>query len=236
MEKLQLLLSENLLAYRTVDSRGVTTAEKSFVDVPEEPLALEAPLTGLLQNKFSEAEIVSAYPYFSVVPAGFSQHDCADALIHLNSDAAGQALEPMLSVNLHYGVQFYYGMPLPYYRQIKQCAEKTAFNFSGEKFLSRVQPKSKREIHILLHPAQCEFLALENKKLLLYNNLGVQSEVDFLYFIMFTVSKLGFGTQDTLFLVYGETHQHETFISELQKFVRQLKIVYDNLPGRHFLF
>jgi hypothetical protein len=49
-------------------------------------------------------------------------------------------------------------------------------------------------------------------------------EVDFLYFIMFTLSKIGFGISETHFFVYGETTENETFITELRKFVKNLKI------------
>ena len=79
-----------------------------------------------------------------------------------------------------------------------------------------------------------EFFAIAGKKVILYNNLDVNSEVDFLYFIMFTLSKIGFGIDETQFYVYGETTENETFISELQKFVKNLKIVFDNLPRKNF--
>ena len=68
-----------------------------------------------------------------------------------------------------------------------------------------------------------------------YNNLDVTSEVDFLYFIMFTLSKIDFGIEETKFFVYGETTENETFISELQKFVKNIKIVFDNIPKRNFI-
>jgi hypothetical protein len=52
---------------------------------------------------------------------------------------------------------------------------------------------------------------------------------------MFTLSKIGFGIDETQFYVYGETTENETFISELQKFVKNLKIVFDNLPKKNFI-
>lgn len=79
------------------------------------------------------------------------------------------------------------------------------------------------------------FLPLIRKKIILYNNLDVNSEVDFLYFIMFTLSKIGFGINETNFFAYGETTENETFISELQKFVKNLKIVFDNIPNKNFI-
>ena len=71
--------------------------------------------------------------------------------------------------------------------------------------------------------------------MVLYNNLDVNSEVDFLYFIMFTLSKIGFGIDETHFFVYGETTENETFITELRKFVKNLKIVFDNIPKKNFV-
>ena len=53
---------------------------------------------------------------------------------------------------------------------------------------------------------------------------------------MFTLSKIGFGIEETKFFVYGETTENETFISELQKFVKNIKIVFDNIPKRNFVF
>ena len=48
-------------------------------------------------------------------------------------------------------------------------------------------------------------------------------------------SKIGFGTAETQFFVYGETTRNETFISELRKFVKNLKIVFDNIPNKNFI-
>lgn len=66
---------------------------------------------------------------------------------------------------------------------------------------------------------------MKDGKILLYNNLDANSEVDFLYFIMFAVSKLNFDLKNLQFLVYGEIDENETFLSELQKFAHQVKIV-----------
>ena len=66
---------------------------------------------------------------------------------------------------------------------------------------------------------------MKDGKILLYNNLDANSEVDFLYFIMFAVSKLNFDLKNVQFLVYGEIDENETFIGELQKFAHEVKIV-----------
>ena len=81
-------------------------------------------------------------------------------------------------------------------------------------------------------------LPLQNisyKKVVLYNNLDADSEVDFLYFIMFSLSKINFGTAETHFHIYGETHENETFISELRKFVKNIKVHFDNAPKKNFV-
>jgi len=132
-------------------------------------------------------------------------------------------------------VQFYYTFPKEFYRKIKDLSIPVRFNFSGEKFLNSINHKNPKEIHINLYHHQCEFFAVSNKKIILYNNLDVNSEVDFLYFVMFTLSKIGFGINETYFYVYGETTENETFISELQKFVKHLKVVYDNIPNKNFM-
>jgi hypothetical protein len=41
---------------------------------------------------------------------------------------------------------------------------------------------------------------------------------------MFSLSKINFGTAETHFHIYGETHENETFISELRKFVKNIKL------------
>lgn len=169
------------------------------------------------------------------MPEGFSQHDLGYDLIAYNAPVDKEKEELMLSVNKKFGVQFYYSFPKNFYQLIKDLNIPTQFNFSGEQFLNSITSKNQKEIHINLYHQQCEFFALDEKKVILYNNLDVTSEVDFLYFIMFTLSKIGFGIEETKFFVYGETTENETFISELQKFVKNIKIVFDNLPKRHFL-
>jgi hypothetical protein len=97
----------------------------------------------------------------------------------------------MLSVNKKFGIQFYYSFPKDFYQKIKQLEVPTHFNFSGEKFLNSLNVKNRKEIHVNLYHQQAEFFAIENKKVILYNNLDAASEVDF-DFIMFTLSKIDF--------------------------------------------
>ena len=169
------------------------------------------------------------------MPEGFEDHDSGYDLIAFNAPVDKDNEELMLSVNKKFKVQFYYTFPKEFYQKIKDLSIPVRFNFSGEKFLNSINNKNNKEIHINLYHNQCEFFAISNKKIILYNNLDVNSEVDFLYFVMFTLSKIGFGINETNFYVYGETTENETFISELQKFVKNLKVVFDNIPNKIFL-
>jgi hypothetical protein len=237
MEQLQLLFTKDGIQYQISRNKNVSS-ENSFFSDEESP---EQFLTGKLeeilsQKNFKEMRIVSALNHFTLMPEGFSEHDLGYDLIVLNAPVDKENEELMLSVNKKFGVQFYYSFPKSTYQKIKNLKIPTQFNFSGEQFLSRISVKNQKEIHINLYHQQCEFFAFDHKKVILYNNLDVSSEVDFLYFIMFTLSKIGFGIEDTQFFVYGETTENETFISELKKFVKNIKIVFDNVPKKNFIF
>ena len=187
------------------------------------------------QKNFSEIAVVSALNHFTVMPEGFPEHELGYDLISFNAPVNREHEELMLSVNKKQGIQFYYTFPRNHYQSIKKLNLPAKFNFSGEKFLQSLNLKNQKEIHINLYHHQCEFFAFDRKKMVLYNNLDVNSEVDFLYFIMFTLSKIGFGISETHFFVYGETTENETFITELRKFVKNLKIMFDNIPKRNFV-
>lgn len=235
MEKLNLLFTRDGLIYQVLRNKSVLSESSFFVseEMPEQ--SISSKLSEILQTKFSSVSVLSALNHFTLMPEGFDRHDLGQDLISFNSPVQPEGEELMLSVNKKYKVQFYYTFPKDLYTLIKQTHIPAQFNFSGEKFLNTISPKGGKEIHINLYNNQCEFFALESRKVVLYNNLDVNSEVDFLYFIMFSLSKIGFGLGDTRFFVYGETSENETFISELQKFVKNLKIVFDNLPKRKFL-
>ncbi|UOE41509.1 DUF3822 family protein [Chryseobacterium suipulveris] len=236
MQKLSLLFTKDGLQYRISKNRKVLEEHEFFVneETPENyvPLKLDEILS---QKQFSEINVISALNHFTMMAEGFSHHDLGMDLIGFNADVDKENEELMLAVNKKFGVQFYYTFPKDNYGKIKDLQKKTTFNFSGEKFLGSITTKNQKEIHINLYHHQCEFFALDKKKVILYNNLDVSSEVDFLYFIMFTLSKIGFGTAETQFFVYGETTRNETFISELRKFVKNLKIVFDNIPNKNFI-
>lgn len=235
MEKLNLLFAKDTLQYQFLRNRTVLE-ENIWLQNEESPAGfLLSKLDILFGRPFSNISVISAYNHFAMAPAGFSEHEAGRKMVGLNANTKDAEEELMLSVNQKYGVQFYYTFPKKIYQEIKNKNAESHFNFSGEKFLNSISVRGGKEIHINLFHNQCEFVALQNKKVQLYNNLDVNSEVDFLYFIMFTLSKIGFGINETHFYVYGETSENETFISELRKFVRHLKIRFDNSPKKNFI-
>ncbi|MBW8359905.1 MAG: DUF3822 family protein [Weeksellaceae bacterium] len=235
MEKLNLLFTKDGIFYQILRNKNIQEEASFFLNEENSDQTVGAKLDEILERKFSEITVVSALNHFTLMPEGFEHHELGYDLIAYNSLLEKENEELMLSVNKKFGVQFYYTFPKDFYRSIKNTAVSAKFNFSGEKFLNSITSKGGKEIHINLYHNQCEFFALDGRKIILYNNLDVNSEVDFLYFIMFSLSKIGFGLSETKFFVYGETSENETFISELQKFVKNLKIVYDNLPKKKFL-
>ena len=235
MNVLNLLFTKDGLIYQISKNKNVLEEKSYFVteETPENIIAekLDEVLT---KQRFDEISVLSAFNHFTLMPEGFSEHETGYDLIAFNAPVDKENEELMLSVNKKFKVQFYYTFPKDFYKKIKELAVPVRFNFSGEKFLNAINNRHGKEIHINLYHNQCEFFAIDNKKIILYNNLDVNSEVDFLYFVMFTLSKIGFGINDTHFYAYGETTENETFISELQKFVKNLKIVYDNVPKKNF--
>jgi len=236
MNVLHLLFTKDGLIYQISKNKNVLE-EKSYLVNEESPknFIIQKLEEVLLKQRFDEISVISALNHFTLMPEGFSDHEAGYDLISFNAPVDKENEELMLSVNKKFGVQFYYTFPKDFYRKIKDLSIPVKFNFSGEKFLNSINNKNKKEIHINLYHNQCEFFAIDQKKVILYNNLDVNSEVDFLYFVMFTLSKIGFGIKETSFFVYGETTENETFISELQKFVKNIKIVFDNIPNKNFI-
>lgn len=234
--KLQLLFTKDGLLCREVKGRAAVKSEL-FLNSPENPpISIEDALHQYLQHPyFTEIEVISAMNHFAMMPSTFSMHEKGMELIAYNAEVHPENEELMLTVNPHYGVQYYFTLLKKYYHQIKERNLPTSFNFSGEKFLQSIEFRNKPEIHIHLYHQQCEFFVSDHKKILLYNNLDLSSEVDFLYFIMFTVSRIGFDLKHTHFFIYGEVRENETFVSELRKFASHLKIKTENTPRKHFL-
>ena len=236
MNKLNLLFTKDGLQYQIGKGKMVQAEKIIFPDENSDAHFISNKLDEILaQEKYQEINVISAFNHFSVQKDTFSIHDLGLDLIAFNADVDKENEELMLSVNKKYSVQFYYSFPKNFYSKLKELNVPATFNFSGEKFLQKISPKNNKEIHINLYHHQCEFIALDGKKLVLYNNLDVNSEVDFLYFVMFTLSKINFGLEETKFFVYGETTHNDTFISELQKFVKNLTIVFDNVHQQNFI-
>ncbi len=235
MKKLHLLFTKDGLQYQISKGRNVLEENGYFLTEENPEIDITESLETILGKDFSEISVVSALNHFTLMPEGFSDHESGFQLIAYNANVEEKNEELMLSVNKKFAVQFYYTFPKIFYTKIKALNKPVHFNFSGEKFLNSISLRGNKEIHINLYHNQCEFFAFDRKKVILYNNLDVSSEVDFLYFIMFTLSKIGFGIDETQFFVYGETTENETFISELRKFVKKLKIVFDNIPQRNFI-
>lgn len=236
MNLLHLLFTKDGLIYQIAKNKSILE-EKSFFVNEESPVNFisEKLEEVLLKQRYDEISVISALNHFTLMPEGFNDHESGYELIAYNAPVDKKNEELMLSVNKKFKVQFYYTFPKNFYKKIKDLSIPVKFNFSGEKFLNSIHHKNSKEIHINLYHNQCEFFAISNKKIILYNNLDVNSEVDFLYFVMFTLSKIGFGINETQFYVYGETTENETFISELQKFVKNIKIVFDNIPNKNFI-
>lgn len=236
MQKLSLLFTKDGLQWHI--SKGKSVLQEAYFFITEEtsPNLVEEKLDEILQNNdYQEILVFSALNHFSLTPDTFAEHELGYQLISYNAPVNEENEELMLSVNKKYSVQFYYTFPKNFYKKIKSKKLPTKFNFSGEKFLNSIQVRNSKEIHINLYHHQVEFFAFENKKVVLYNNLDADSEVDFLYFIMFSLSKINFGTAETHFHIYGETHENETFISELRKFVKNIKVHFDNAPKKNFV-
>ncbi|MDQ0780190.1 DUF3822 family protein [Chryseobacterium sp. W4I1] len=236
MNVLNLLFTKDGLICQIAKNKSILEEKSYFVTEETPENLIEDKLDEiLLKQRFEEIHVISALNHFTLMPEGFSEHEAGFELIAFNAPANKEKEELMLSVNKKFGVQFYYTFPKNFYRKIKELAVPVHFNFSGEKFLNSINNKNNKEIHINLYHNQCEFFAIDSKKVILYNNLDVNSEVDFLYFVMFTLSKIGFGINETNFYAYGETTENETFISELQKFVKNMRIVFDNVPNKNFI-
>ena len=236
MKNLSLLFTKDGLQWQINEADNVTEEEARFVTDETPKNFIEEELDKILRREnWAEIKVFSAFNHFSLTPEIFTENQLGQQIISYNSDVKTESEELMQSINQKYGVQFYYSFPKHFYQKIKDLSSVSNFHFSGERFLDFVNVNKDNEIHINLYHNQVEFLALENGKLVLYNNLDATSEIDFLYFIMFTLSKIGFDINKTYFYIYGEISENDTFISELEKFVPAISIVYENFKGKHFI-
>ena len=236
MKNLSLLFTKDGLQWQIYEADNVTEEEARFVTDETPENFIENELDKILRREaWAEIKVFSAFNHFSLTPEVFTENQLGQQIISYNSDVKTESEELMRSINQKYGVQFYYSFPKHFYQKIKDLSSVSNFHFSGERFLDSVNVNKDNEIHINLYHNQVELLALENGKLVLYNNLDATSEIDFLYFIMFTLSKIGFDINKTYFYIYGEISENDTFISELEKFVPAISIMYENFKGKHFI-
>ena len=236
MKNLSLLFTKDGLQWQINEADNVTEEEARFVTDETPKNFIENELDKILRREaWAEIKVFSAFNHFSLTPEVFTENQLGQQIISYNSDVKTESEELMRSINQKYGVQFYYSFPKHFYQKIKDLSSVSNFHFSGERFLDSVNVNKDNEIHINLYHNQVEFLALENGTLVLYNNLDATSEIDFLYFIMFTLSKIGFDINKTYFYIYGEISENDTFISELEKFVPAISIVYENFKGKLFI-
>lgn len=236
MENLSLLFTKDGLQWQVTKANTVINEETHFLTEESSPFLIEEKLHEILyKNTWAHIRVFSALNHFSLTPDDFSEHDLGQKLISLNADISSENEELMLSINRKFGVQFYYTFPKNLYKEIKKLDVPTTFNFTGEKLLNTLISRKQKEIHINLYHHQVEFIALKDKKIILYNNLDATSEVDFLYFIMFTLKKINFETQSTHFYIYGEITENDTFISELKKFAPNMSIIFQNYKGKNFI-
>lgn len=233
MSKLNLLFTKDGLQCRLANENKV----KAFFPDEESPADfIDTALHEVLEFKFSEVSVISALNHFTLTSNHFKAHDLGYKLIGYNAPVAEDTEELMLTINKKYALQFYYTFPKTYYQKIKSLGKPVQFNFSGEKFLNTLQANGQQEMHIHLYHHQCEFIALRRNQVILYNNLDVRSEVDFLYFIMFTLKQIHFETAETKFFLYGELGENQTFVSELAKFVGDVNVVKENSENHLFIF
>ena len=236
MKNLSLLFTKDGLQWQINEADNVTEEEARFVTDETPKNFIEEELDKILRREaWAEIKVFSAFNHFALTPEVFTENQLGQQIISYNSDVKTESEELMWSINQKYGVLFYYSFPKHFYQKIKDLCSVSNFHFSGERFLDSVNVNKDNEIHINLYHNQVEFLALENGKLVLYNNLDATSEIDFLYFIMFTLSKIGFDVNKTHFYIYGEISENDTFISELEKFVPAISIVFENFKGKHFI-
>lgn len=236
MENLSLLFTKDGLQWQVNKTSAIIEEETFFSNEETSPTLIGKKLDEILQrNPWGEIKVLSALNHFSLMPDGFSQHELGQKIISYNANIDFENEELMLSINRKFGVQFYYSFPKHFYQKIKALKVPNFFNFTGEKLLNTLNSKKQKEIHINLFHHQVEFLVLNNKKVILYNNLDTTSEVDFLYFIMFSLNKIRFEMGDTRFYIYGEVSKNDTFISELRKFVPNISIVFENYKGKNFI-
>lgn len=165
MNVLNLLFTKDGLIYQIVKNKSILEEKSYFVTEETPENLIEEKLDEvLIRQRFDEIQVISALNHFTLMPEGFSEHEAGFDLIAFNAPADKENEELMLSINKKFNIQFYYTFPKHYYKKIKELAIPAHFNFSGEKFLTALNNKGNKEIHINLYHNQCEFFAIDQKK------------------------------------------------------------------------
>lgn len=236
MQNLSLLFTKDGLQWQISEADQIIEEEARFVTEVTPKDFIEQELEKILKrHSWEKIKVFSAFNHFSLAPEDFSHHELGHAVISYNAETSPEHELLKSTTNTKHGVQFYYCFPKVFYRKIEETRVPFTLDFSGEVFLDAINTQKPREIHINLYHHQMEFLVMEEGKLLLYNNLDATSDVDFLYFIMFSMNKIGFSIENTFFYIYGEIPDNETFISELEKFTPHIQVAYENFKGKHLI-
>ncbi len=233
MNKLNLLLTKKKIQYVILQKGNVVLDENWSSEEEDSIIDYEKQLLQIINNNpVDEINVISAYNWFGMTPI-IEQHELAKDIVSLNANINENTHELMLNVNNKYNVQFYFAMPNNTYKILKKSNKPTKFLVSGDRFLNYIEigKNQKYQLHIHLLHEQVEFFVFFRKKILLYNHLDESSEVDFLYFILFTISKMPFGIQDCDIMLYGEIEAHQTFVSELKKFAAHSQLSKQNIQN-----
>ncbi len=230
MGKLFILYSHHGFFYQHIHNRRIlseksleNSIDKNWVDIFPSTLTLQ------------EVEIICSVPQFSIFPYGYEDDVIGAESIAWNASHE-LPQEAMLSMHPKFALQWYFSIIKEDYNLLKNKFPNATFEFSGGKFLQSISIGKGKECHIHLEENTCEFLMLSHKKLVLYNFLEASEEIDFLYFIMFSLKKVHFEISRTRFSIYGNTKLNITFIEELKRFGAKVSIKPEHANGRHFLF
>lgn len=237
MSTLYFLLGNKEFTYQVYHNRRILRSDTLVIDSEEELLQCQLPeeLSDLGKN-ISQVHCISAVSHYAMAPAGYEVHEAAAPMIAANAEFSPDKEEIMLSVRPKYQVQWYYSIPKMLYGEMKSRFPSVNFNFSGAQFLDKIHVGKSLEAHIHFLNDQCEFFIFKNKKIQLYNNLHSQNEVDFLYFVLFSLQKLNISITETRYFIYGAAQAHETFLSELKKIASHISMEENRPNGKLFIF
>lgn len=227
MISLHLLIRKTGFHYLLKNANKIIKEHEFTIHEDDKTTSLELLLQKILdEERFDQIEVFSAFSIFGLTPNSILQHEYAKEIIALNSNLNENDNEVMLSINLKHKVQFYFAFAKSLYSLIKKKDYPTRFNFTGETFLQNLSfiKNKKSQVHINLYDNQVEFWVFKKSEILLYNHLDESSEVDFLYFILFSISKLPIDLATTQLRIYGDCDRNETFISELKKYAPDSQI------------